>query len=639
MKIGANVPADLAQNEPVVFKMDGIWISGQSSEWTAIPLKDGRKIFLHGAIFYFSERNGESKILSTKDTSEVAALFEQNELEEIPPQLEGTYIGLIVNPATHQITLFQDHHGRLDLFYAMKGNQALFSDQVEPVAAFANSGQTDPMSMVCFLLLNYTPKRHTIYKQIRRLGIQETVRFENGNVTVESHPLRPIAIQKYSDDHLDQYWNMIQTSVRSRSSADETWLAFSGGWDSTFLLASLVHEFGSKAIRPIFLTMNYSRTSGTYNPFELEKTKKIAGLLGVKLEILDYGLAQDDTADYIHRHKHHLKNKHLYYIGAPGALKASEFVKARGQLQDPVFLNGDMSDGIHNFGFSQFTTILHSVVSFSEYADKMAGYLYSPHFYQKVLSGNHEEDFVFRFFRERYNQARFTGAKGSPQDVKLNYLAPFVFGSPRMPFVDIPQSPFLKPKGVEAFREWLRSEYFRPLLERMDPEHFYYWLLHCYRNFHFQSYNAKQYFITAEAKGVRSRQPFFDSRLIDFCSAMPEDWGRGLEFRRVKYPLKWCLEHKLKFPMEILDSGPHSYVFEVDKNAPSPTGQILHESALTQEFKTLLKTGDYRDLFDETYFNLPWIDEVVNHYLDNRRDIPTENFLRTLISLVYIGRY
>ena len=43
--------------------------------------------------------------------------------------------------------------------------------------------------------------------------------------------------------------------------------------------------------------------------------------------------------------------------------------------------------------------------------------------------------------------------------------------------------------------------------------------------------------------------PFWDNRIQSFLSAMPESWGRGLELKPTKYPLKWTLQnwqHKLK---------------------------------------------------------------------------------------------
>ena len=43
---------------------------------------------------------------------------------------------------------------------------------------------------------------------------------------------------------------------------------------------------------------------------------------------------------------------------------------------------GEISDGAHNLGFSQFTTIFHTSKHFREYSDKMASYLYGPTFMQ-----------------------------------------------------------------------------------------------------------------------------------------------------------------------------------------------------------------------------------------------------------------
>ncbi len=637
MKIGINVPVSLDAGESVVFESNHLWISGRPGECTALSLPDGRRVFLFGEVFYHVKTEAEATLLTVKDTAPLLKIFETQRLEDVVRSLEGVYAGVQVETGGDEAVIFQDAHGRLDVFYALKDRTALFSDSVDPVAAFAKHVAIDPMPMTFFLLLNYTPKKHTLYRGIRRLGIQETVRYRNGAVSFETFPLRPIRIEKYSDADLEKYWSLIQTAVFSRATGGDTWLSFSGGWDSTFLLALLVSRFGPAAVRTQISVMRYSKKGGAYNPYEIERTQKIADLMGVQHHTVENRLADDAMVDFIASVRDHLKSKHLYYVASPGAFKISELIRSRSTAAHPVLFNGDMSDTIHNFGFSQLTSILHSVESFSEYADKMACYLYGPHFFEKVLRGEHTGDFVYQMFRERHRNVRFRDTGASPAELKLNYILPFIFGSPRMPFVDVFQQPFVRDQGREAFYDWMTKEYLGTLLENIDPACFYYWLLHCYRNFHFQGYNGKQYAIGAEAYGIRSRQPFLDLRLVDFCSAMPENWGRGLEFRRVKYPMKWCLEEKLKFPTHVLSSGPHSYIFEVDRNALSPTGQALYESALSPRFRELLKSRGYRRLLDESCFDLQWIDGLVDRYVAGESVGSAEGFLRNLISLDFFG--
>ena len=49
--------------------------------------------------------------------------------------------------------------------------------------------------------------------------------------------------------------------------------------------------------------------------------------------------------------------------------------------------SGEISDGAHNFGFSQMLTVLeHPVHEFREYSDKMASYLFGPTFLKSIWS-------------------------------------------------------------------------------------------------------------------------------------------------------------------------------------------------------------------------------------------------------------
>ena len=59
--------------------------------------------------------------------------------------------------------------------------------------------------------------------------------------------------------------------------------------------------------------------------------------------------------------------------------------------------SGEISDGVHNFGFSQNATILeHPVFDFREYSDKMINYIYGPTFLKSIWNNNYKDDFVFK---------------------------------------------------------------------------------------------------------------------------------------------------------------------------------------------------------------------------------------------------
>ena len=56
---------------------------------------------------------------------------------------------------------------------------------------------------------------------------------------------------------------------------------------------------------------------------------------------------------------------------------------------------------------------------------------------------------------------------------------------------------------------------------------------------------------------------------------MPEDWGRGLEMKNIKYPLKESFRRYLKYP-KILEEGSHSYMYDVKKFSDPILEIIIH---------------------------------------------------------------
>jgi hypothetical protein len=113
---------------------------------------------------------------------------------------------------------------------------------------------------------------------------------------------------------------------------------------------------------------------------------------------------------------------------------------------------------------------------------------------------------------------------------------------------------------------------------------------------------------------LRAELPFWDGRLQQFLSAMPESWGRGLDLNPTKYPLKWMLKNRIRFPMH-LQVGPHSYLYDVDPTF-SHGAEILYGSAFAPYYKQLLARGTYRDVLSADIFDIAYLDGIVKRYLD-----------------------
>ena len=142
-----------------------------------------------------------------------------------------------------------------------------------------------------------------------------------------------------------------------------------------------------------------------------------------------------------------------------------------------------------------------------------------------------------------------------------------------------------------------------------------------------------------EFNGHKWRLPFDDIRLINLLSKMPEKWGRGLELNSTKYPLKWVARNKIKMPYELLDDGPHAYLFDVIEGF-SLFAEIVYRSGVTEFFKDKLKSQPYKDILSDEYFNIKYLDKLCSGYLDGKETGGKDfNNLVSLITLAIVGWY
>ena len=142
---------------------------------------------------------------------------------------------------------------------------------------------------------------------------------------------------------------------------------------------------------------------------------------------------------------------------------------------------------------------------------------------------------------------------------------------------------------------------------------------------------------TANYHGFKMAIPFLDSNVADFLEKMPADWGRGLEFRKTKYPLK-ALAEKRNFPYKLVDSGIHSFPSEVDPSLKDETYHFYFNSPAANYFKEKLLGRKYREILDGEYFNLPFIEKEVDAFLNGKMaGVSEPDSLMRLINLVSIG--
>lgn len=617
MKLRISVPPTVEEQPPhhpdvkVLYQAGRLRVEG-SADLKIIELRDGRKAFLAGEIFGRIAHQGE--ISALRGAEELRESI-SGTIEQSRDRLEGRYILAIAGPGD-QCVVGADRYGKRDLYYRLSGPTPCIATDL---ALMPDSPAKDGYDQVglahALCIYGYRPpKRHTPYRGVRRLGVRESVQIRNGKIRLQTEPFRPIPAASFSDRELEEYADILIEAIRLRGSRHGNVVYLSSGWDSTSILACLVHLFGSRKVRCVIGRMRYSERSGVINPFELERAKAVADYFKVRLDVAEFDYRGKKALE-LHERLNPLIQLPHHTAGGAGFNHAvlADFVAKTTGGDESVFA-GEISDGAHNLGFSQFLTIFHPVLEFREYSDKMGSYLFGPTFFRLFQEAKHGDDPIYRMFRSRAGAALFDErAKGSPAGRSLQFLSSFFLRSNRLPLWSLKNATMLTTEGLAQYAAEMEGAYLGAAARKATPETLYSWYLHLYNSFHWQCSTVAQLGLTAEACGLRMALPFWDVRLQEFLSAMPENWGRGLDLNPTKYPLKWMLKNVIDYPMH-LTSGPHSYLYDVNPMF-NLGAEMIYGSGFVPRFRQALASGAWRDVLSPEMFDMPYLEKIVARYL------------------------
>jgi hypothetical protein len=407
-------------------------------------------------------------------------------------------------------------------------------------------------------------------------------------------------------------------ALRARGSEEENIVYLSSGWDSTSLLASLVHIFGPKKVRAVIGRFNFADRSGINNPFELKRAKDVADYFKVKLDIteIDHNKKGPEILD---KWQGYMKSHMFSGMSSILWARLSDFVSTLNK--DAAVFSGEISDGVHNMGFSQFTTIFHKDLNFREYSDKMALYLFGPTFFNSMVDGSYKDDVIFKLLEQPYSSDMFDNVGTDTSRCAIQLLTGMFTSTRRFPLWSSKNSQIFTDKGRQLYSETLATEYFNEAAKGMNPKNVYSWYLHLYNSFHWQGGTVLSLPATGEKNGVNITLPFYDAKSQERLASMPEHCGRGLDLRPTKYPLKQYLETMIDYPIH-LQVGPHSYLYDVDPSF-NHAGEFIYASAYAPIIKERIKERKYRQLLSEEVFDVSYYDGIVDNYLKGL-EIPTE---------------
>jgi hypothetical protein len=182
------------------------------------------------------------------------------------------------------------------------------------------------------------------------------------------------------------------------------------------------------------------------------------------------------------------------------------------------------------------------------------------------------------------------------------------------------------------------NNYFKNFIQILNKKNLYSIIIRLYNCFHWQSTQVRCTINAPRFFNIKTCVPFRDQNVLNFLSKMPENWGRGLELRPTKYPLKKILEDKkLNYPFQ-LQLGPHSYLYDTDPNW-NPKYDILYHSKARFMYKSKLKKLIIKNVFDKKIFNLEKLEKLKINYIKNKkkengRDLETLFNLTSLSTII-----
>lgn len=603
----ASVKSGISNGLLPLVQQDGLCVEGEGL-FHCWQSTSGDKFFLLGAVVGVRQADG---MLSP--ASSVKLETERLESFSRIPEVEGRYVLVKVTPGG-ACEVWTDQFGRIDVYWQVVDRAIIVGTSLAMLPISESGGTKDNVGLAHSLTVygSRPAKQHTLYKGVQRLGVNQGIRVSGGKHELLTRPFKAANTSSYGERDLHRYTDLFLESLRARASTDGNVVYLSSGWDSTSILAGLVHLFGNRRVRAVIGRMQYSDRSGVINQFEIDRAHAIANYFGVRLDIieLDYRTSAPSVLDRLRDLFRSQQFANLtgfnHWLLAEGAAKTAN--------GDETIFAGEMSDGAHNLGFSQFMSIFHPAsIEFREYGDKMASYLFGPTFLGQLQNGAHEQDPIWQIFKQRNTNTKFDQVATGDQAITQQLLASFFLRGGRMPLHSLNNTPMLTADGRANYAKESERVYLEDISGQVNKDNLYGWYLHLYNSFHWQGATVATLEHTAEAHGLRIVSPFHDSAVIDFLSAMPETWGRGLDLNSTKYPLKWMLRNRIDYPYH-LQAGPHAYIYDVN---PTFTllGEILHASSFKGIFNEALKAGNFVGALDASIFDRSYIDGIVGRYL------------------------
>ena len=109
---------------------------------------------------------------------------------------------------------------------------------------------------------------------------------------------------------------------------------------------------------------------------------------------------------------------------------------------------------------------------------------------------------------------------------------------------------------------------------------------------------------------------------------MPAVWGRGLEIKNIKYPLKESFRRNLKYPI-FIEQGFHSYRYD-ERKFDDPIFEIINNRKTKNYISKIFKKYYPCEYLNKNYFKINKINKILKNYKSGKDYIKDSNNIYSL---------
>ena len=570
-----------------------------------------------GNLYGFIENNVLSKI--SKKIQVIKSLIRSNSHKE----LEGRFC--LINFNKIETEIYLDKFSRFDLFYGKNKNIFYISNNFNLIVKLINQISFDQMAIGHSLNVIgiRPPKKNTFFNEIKRVGVDEFISIKKDKLHINTIKFSPIQIEQYDDKKIKEYYEINKNYIENTGNKKIKNIFMSSGFDSSYLAANMCSINGNKNTFGYTVIQKFSPRSKIYNIFELERIKKLKEHFNIKIFTTEVDLVNNFEKYSEEISTTCSQNMITNTIASFMHHKLAKLVR-KIDLSSDVYA-GEISDGVHNFGFSQFYSLIdHESNGFREYSDKKINYLYSPSFFKKILDKTYKKDFIFNEISQ-YKNIKIINEKKLNNTKNIFYeLCDNLFNSNNRLPLNNENNIVFKNNFKDILKSYLKEEYFSKI-NITNTGQIYSSYIRLYNSFHWQASTISTMYNFSDKNNLTMYLPYWNPILHDFLSKMPENWGRGLEMNNVKYPLKESFRRYFKYP-SILEKGHHSYLYDIKKYS-DPILEIIIHIKTKKYIEEIFKKYHPNDFLDKNYFDKNKIYKIINNYKKNKEVEKNSNII------------